>query len=89
MLFTATVLFAVFMGIERILDASDENRIINPMIGFVLTLLYSSGLVRVCSVCSVQTRPVHMVHVFLYIACLLYVRAMLDAIFVIFFFPNP
>lgn len=86
MLFTATVIFAVCMGIERMLDASDENRIINPMIGFVLTLLYSSGLVRVC---SVETRPVHMVHVFLYIACLLYVRAMLDAIFVIFFFPSP
>lgn len=84
MLFTATVIFAVFMGIERILDASDENRIINPMIGFVLTLLYSSGLVRVF---SAETRPVHMVHVFLYIACLLYVRAMVDAIFVIFFFP--
>ena len=83
MLLTVTVIFAAFAGIERALDASDENRIINPMIGFVLTLLVCSGFVRVH---SAETRPVHIVHVFLCIACLLYVRAMVDAIFALFFF---
>ena len=71
MLLTVTVIFAAFTGIERKLDASDENRIINPMIGFVLTLLVCSGFVRVH---SAETRPVHIVHVFLCIACLLVIK---------------
>ena len=85
MLPTVTLIFAVFMGIEKALDASDENHIINPMIGFVLTLLACSGFVRAHSA-ETHCRPLHIVHIFLCVACLLYVRAMLDAVFVLFFF---
>jgi hypothetical protein len=87
MLPTVTVIFAVFMGIEKALDASDENRIINPMIGFVLTLLVCSGFVRVHSA-DTHYRPLHIVHIFLCVACLLYVRAMVDAVFILFFFQR-
>jgi hypothetical protein len=87
MLFAVTLTFTLFMGIERALDPSDENRIINPMIGFALTLLMCSGFVRVHSVETHTVHgPVHIVHILLCVACLLYVRAMMGAIFAIFFF---
>lgn len=67
--------FAVLTTLEVQLDASRDNRIINPMLGFVLTLLVSSVLVRRH---ARETRPLCAVHIVLYIACLLYVRAIVD-----------
>jgi hypothetical protein len=82
MLFSIVLLFVVLMVLEKILDTSSENRIINPMIGFVFTLLIYSRFVRLY---GVQTGPLHIVHIVLCIACLLYVRAMIDFLFVVFF----
>ena len=82
MLRIVVVLFALLMALEMQIDASQDNRIINPMLGFIVTLLGSSVLVRGR---GPETRPLHIVHMVLYIACLLYVRAMIDIIFRFFF----
>ena len=82
MLLTVVVIFALLMALEMQIDASHDNRIINPMLGFVVTLLGSSLLVRGR---GPETRPLHIVHMVLYVACLLYVRAMIDVIFRFFF----
>ena len=82
MLFSIVLLFVVLMTLEKVLDMSGENRIINPMLGFVFTLLIYSHFVRLN---GVQTGPLHLVHIVLCIACLLYVRAMIDFFFLIFF----
>jgi len=83
MLLTIAAVFAVLMTLEMQLDASYENRIINPVLGFVLTLLASSFFVRGH---ALETRPAHIVHIVLYIACLLYVRATVDCILRALFF---
>ena len=82
MLLTVVVIFALLMALEMQIDASHDNRIINPMLGFVVTLLGSSLLVRGR---GPETRPLHIVHMVLYVACLLYTRAMIDVIFRFFF----
>lgn len=82
MLLTVVVIFALLMALEMQIDASHDNRIINPMLGFVVTLLGSSLLVRGR---GPETRPLHIVHMVLYVACLLYARAMIDVIFRFFF----
>jgi hypothetical protein len=82
MLFSIVMLFAVLMVMEKVLDPSTENRVINPMLGFVLTLLICSHFVRMH---GGESRPLHIVHILLCIACLLYVRAMIDFLFMIFF----
>jgi hypothetical protein len=82
MLLIITLVFAAFMALETQLDVSHDNRIINPMLGFVVTLLVSSLLVRGR---GPETKPLHIVHMVLYTACLLYVRAMIDVIFRFFF----
>ena len=85
MLLVIAAVFAVMMVLEMQLDASHENRIINPVLGFVLTLLASSFFVRGH---ALETRPAHIVHMVLYIACLLYVRATVDCALRAFFFPG-
>jgi len=80
MLLIIAAVFAVMMALEMQLDASHENRIINPVLGFVLTLLASSFFVRGH---ALETRPPHIV---LYIACLLYVRATVDCVLRALFF---
>ena len=82
MLLIIVAVFAVLTTLEVQLDASPDNRIINPMLGFVVTLLGSSLLVRGR---GPETRPLHIVHMVLYVACLLYTRAMIDVIFRFFF----
>ena len=42
MLFIIVMMLTVFMAIEKIVDASHENRIINPILGVVITLLVSA-----------------------------------------------
>ena len=82
MLLIIVVFFAALMTLEMQIDASHDNRIINPMLGFVVTLLGSSLILQGR---GPETRPLHIVHMVLYIACLLYVRAMVDVIFRFFF----
>jgi hypothetical protein len=85
MLLIFAAVFAVLMALEMQLDSSRDNRIINPVLGFVLTLLVSSFLVRGH---ALETRPAHIVHMVLYIASLLYVRATVDCALRAFFFPS-
>jgi hypothetical protein len=82
MLLAIVVIFTALMALEVQIDASQDNRIINPMLGLVLTLLGSSVIFRGG---GPETRPLHIVHMVMYFACLLYVRAMLDFIFRFFF----
>ena len=81
MLFVIVMLLAVFMAIEKIIDASGENRIINPIIGVVITLLVSSLFARLH---GGDTQPPHVLHIFLYVTVILYIRAMLDSVLVFF-----
>ena len=83
MLFIIVMMLTVFMAIEKIVDASHENRIINPTLGVVLTLLVSSFFARLH---GGDTHPSQIIHIFLYVACILYIRAMLDSVFVFFMF---
>jgi len=83
MLFIMVMMLIVFMAIEKVVDASSENRVINPILGVVLTLLVSSAFVRLH---GVDTHPAHVLHIFLYITCILYVRAMVDFVFFFFLF---
>ena len=78
-------IFAALTALELQLDASHDNRIINPMLGVVLTLLGSSIVVQDR---GPETRPLHIVHMILYFICLLYVRAMIDIILRYFFFES-
>lgn len=82
MLLAIVVIFTALMALEMQIDTSHENRIINPMTGLVVTLLASSFIYREG---GPDTTNLQMVHVILYIACLLYVRAMLDFVFRYFF----
>jgi hypothetical protein len=83
MLLIIVAVFALLTTLELQLDASHDNRIITPMLGFVLTLLVSSVVVRGH---APETRPLHVVHIVLYAACLLYLRATVDCILRAFFF---
>ena len=85
MLLIIVAVFAVLTTLEAQLDASPDNRIINPMLGFVLTLLASAAVVRGS---ALETRPLHVVHIVLYIACLLYLRATVDCALRAFFFRS-
>ena len=85
MLLIIVVFFTVLMTLEMQLDMSHENRIINPIIGFVVTLLGSSLIFRGR---GPETRPLHILHMVLFIACLLYVRAMIDVILRFYFFEK-
>jgi len=88
MQFIIIVILSTFMIIEKVicwtLDVLYENRIIHPMTGVVLTLLVSSLYL---SLDRVKTQPAHIVHILLYVACLVYIRVMLHFIFSFFFLP--
>ena len=82
MLLSIVLLFVVLMVMEKIIDPSSENRVINPMLGLVFTLLVYSHFIRFH---GGETRPLHIVHIVLCMACLLYVRGMIEFLLVIFF----
>jgi hypothetical protein len=82
MLLAIVVILTALMALEMQIDVSQDNRIINPILGLVVTLLGSSVI---CRGGGPEARPLHIVHIVLYIACLLYVRAMLDFVFRYFF----
>jgi hypothetical protein len=75
MIFGSVVLFFVLSTLEYALDASLENRIINPIIALVLSLLASPWFVRAH---DTHTHKLQIVHVVLYIACAIYLRCMVD-----------
>jgi hypothetical protein len=75
MIFVFVVLFVVMSTLEITLDASQENRIINPIIAFVLSLLASPWFLRAH---ENHRNQLQIVHIVLYIACLIYLRCMVD-----------
>jgi hypothetical protein len=70
--------------IEKLFDDSVDNRVITPIVGLVLTALVCARVAHASH--GMQQSPLHVVHILLYIACLLYVRAMLDFFFRNYFF---
>jgi len=68
---------------EMLFDDSADNRVITPLVGFVLTVLVCARFSHVSP--GTQDSPLHVVHVLLYIACLFYIRAMLDCFFRFYF----
>jgi hypothetical protein len=85
MLTSFVLLCTVCIVAEMLFDDSADNRVVTPLVGFVLTLLVCARFAHASH--DVQESPLHVVHVLLYIACLLYIRAMLDYFFRDFFFP--
>ena len=79
MLLSFVLLCTVCIFIELLCDDSDDNRVITPLVGFVLTLLLCARFTHASY--GMQESPLHVVHVSLYITCLLYIRAMLDCFF--------
>ena len=80
-----TLTLILLMVIEKLicylLDVCDENRIINPMLGVVLTLLAYSRV----WLPRVNIQAAHIVHILLYVACIVYIRVMIDFVFMFFF----
>ena len=68
---------------ESFFDHSADNRVITPLVGFVLTVLVCARFSHMSH--GMQDSPLHVVHALLYITCLLYIRAMLDCLFHFFF----
>ena len=64
------------------LDVCEENRIINPMLGVVVTLLASSRV----WLSRVNIQAAHIVHILLCVACIVYIRVMIDFVFGLLFF---
>ena len=81
MLLSFLLLCTVCVFAERLVDDLADNRVITPVVGFVLTLLVCARFAHASH--ARQESALDAVHVFLYITCLLYIRAMLD-----FFFRN-
>ena len=84
MLVTFVLLCTLCLCTEVLVGDSADNRVITPLVGFVLTVLVCARFTHAS--CDVPESPLHVVHVFLYIACLFYIRAMLDSIFENFIF---
>lgn len=84
MLMSFVLLCTVCASIEMLLDDSADNRVITPLVGFVLTALVCARFGHAPH--GTQESPSHVVHILLYIACLFYIRAMLDCLFRDFFF---
>jgi len=84
MLMSFVILCTLCELTEMLFDHSADNLVITPLVGFVLTLLVCARFTHAS--CDVPESPLHVVHVFLYIACLFYIRAMLDSIFENFIF---
>jgi uncharacterized membrane protein YjjP (DUF1212 family) len=87
MLLAFVLLCIVCIVTEMLLDDSAENRVITPLVGFVLTLLVCARFANAPG--GLQESPVHVVHILLYVACLLYIRGMLDCVFHEFFLGYP
>jgi hypothetical protein len=84
MLLSFVLLCTVCILTERLFDDSPDNRVITPLVGFVLTVLVCARFAHASP--GVLESPLHVVHVLLYIACFFYIRAMLDCLFRHFFF---
>jgi hypothetical protein len=79
MLMSVVLLCTVCIFVELLFDDSADNRVITPLVGFVLTLLVCARFTHAAH--GGHENPLHVVHTFLCIACLLYIRAMLDCFF--------
>ena len=79
MLVTFVLLCTVCIFTEVLFGDSPDNRVITPLVGFVLTLLVCARFTHASS--GMQESPLQVVHVLLFIACLFYIRAMLDCLF--------
>ena len=87
-MFTSFVLLCtVCIFAERLFDDSADNRVITPLVGFVLTLLLCARFAHAPH--GTHESPLHVVHILLYVACLLYIRGMLDCLFRHFVFLYP
>ena len=84
MLLSFVLLCTVCIFTERVFDDSADNRVITPLVGFVLTVLVCARFTHASH--RMPESPLHVVHTLLYIACLLYIRAMLDCLVRDFFF---
>ena len=84
MLVIFVLLCTVCICTEKIFDDSADNRCITPLVGFVMTLLLCARFAHAPH--GMQESPLHVVHILLYITCLLYIRGMLDCVFRDFFF---
>ena len=79
MLLSFVLLCTVCIFTEMLFDDSADNRVITPLVGFVLTVLVCARFSHMSH--GMQDSPLHVVHILLYIACLFYIRAMLDCFF--------
>jgi hypothetical protein len=84
MLVTFVLLCTLCLCTEVLVGDSADNRVITPLVGFVLTLLVCARFAHASR--GMQESPVHVVHVLLYVACSIYIRGMLDCLFRDFFF---
>jgi hypothetical protein len=85
MLLSFVLLCTVCIFAEALFDDSADNRVITPLVGFVLTVLVCARFAHASH--GMPESPLHVVHTLLYIACLFYIRAMLDHLIRDFFFP--
>ena len=79
MLLSFVLLCTVCIFAETLVDDSADNRVITPLVGFVLTILVCARFAHASH--GMQESPLHVLHILLYITCLLYIRAMLDCLF--------
>ena len=79
MLLSFVLLCKVCVFTERLVDDSADNRVITPLVGFVLTLLACARFAHAPQ--GMPESPLHVVHVLLYVACVFYIRSMLDCFF--------
>jgi hypothetical protein len=79
MLLSFVLLCAVCVCTERVVDDSADNIVITPLVGFVLTLLACARFAHAPQ--GMPESPLHVVHVLLYVACVFYIRSMLDCFF--------
>ena len=84
MLTSFVLLCTVCIVAEMLFDDSADNRVVTPLVGFVLTLLVCARFAHASH--GMPDSPLHVVHTLLYIACLFYIRAMLDHLIRDFFF---
>ena len=86
MLMSFVLLCTVCIFTEMLFEDSPDNRVITPLVGFVLTLLVCARFAHAPH--GMQDSPVHVVHILLYIACVFYIRALLDCFFREFIFSR-
>ena len=79
MLLSLLLLCTVCIFTETLFEDSPDNRVITPLVGFVLTLLVCARFAHAPR--GMQESPLHVVHILLYITCVFYIRALLDCFF--------